>query len=193
MSGLWLVSYIALWILFLVVAVVLISVLRNLGIIYESLRAPSSDQRPAPSSLTTGQRVPEVTWRTLAGHAKTVSEMTGVRQAFALVSPDCAPCLDYMKELSEGTRDLDPLDSTLRDWVVVSIGDHDGTARLAKRAGIPANVQVLVDSDRQVVAKWGISRTPSLVIVDEQLRVVRQIFSAEMQSDSHEPAARILT
>lgn len=49
MSGLWLVSYIALWLLFLVVAVALLSVLRNLGVIYESLRYLRQQARESPS------------------------------------------------------------------------------------------------------------------------------------------------
>ena len=35
MTGLWLVSYITLWLFFLLIAVVLLSILRNLGTIFE--------------------------------------------------------------------------------------------------------------------------------------------------------------
>ena len=185
MSGLWLISYVALWILVLAVAVVQVSVLRNLGVVYEAFRARPSEPRALPSALTAGQRLPDVTWRTLAGQAVPVSEWMGSKRAFTLVSPDCAPCLDYMKELSEGTRDLDPLDSTVKEWVVVSIGSQDGTTVLAQRAGVPANVPILLDSDREVVAKWGIRRTPTVVVVDDQLRVVRQVFDAETRSSTN--------
>lgn len=37
MSGIWLVSFVALWVLLLVMAVVLLSVLHNLGVMAEAL------------------------------------------------------------------------------------------------------------------------------------------------------------
>lgn len=45
MTGIWLVSYIALWVLLLLIAIVLLSVLRNLGLIYERIQQGASSRR----------------------------------------------------------------------------------------------------------------------------------------------------
>jgi redoxin len=176
-GSIWIVSYIALWVVLLIVTVILVSVLRNLGIVYRSLEALSPAANRAPTALKAGDRLPDVTWQTLAGDPVTLGNLNSRRQAVALVSPSCEPCLAYLREIAEEARDPDPLDPSVRLGVIVSFGDATGTKRFLSKVGkLPADVRVVVDSSREVSSKWGITATPTTVIVDDELRVVRQVF-----------------
>jgi hypothetical protein len=187
MTGPWLASYIALWILFLALAAALVAVLHNLGVLYDAVdRAGMPGKRS--SNLDAGQVLPEVTWRTLAGNPVKSSALKGTRQAIVIVSPTCAPCVEHVKEIAAGERDLDPLDATLQRHVVVCLSDADTAAGFLERVGIDGDVQVLFDRDHELTRRWGISATPTTVIVDDELRVVRQIYGAEAEPTAHNGA-----
>jgi Redoxin len=190
MSGLWLVSYVALWILFLAVAIVLISVLHNLGVVYASLKMVAPMRQPS-SNLMPGQALPEVTWLTLDGQSKSIAAFKGSKRAFAVVSPDCAPCVDYVRQLALRNHEIDPIDSDVHEVVIVSQGDLDGTKRLLEKAEVDSELTVMLDVRREVTDKWGITGTPTTVIVDEQLRVVRQLFGGLTATATHSVASRV--
>lgn len=176
MTGLWLVSYIALWILFLLVVVVLLSVLRNLGVIYESISALTPRLHSAPTKLKAGEVLPPLTWQTLSGDEKSLSEFRGAKAAISVVSPTCGPCRDFLKNIVEDGHQPDPLDQSVRNRLIVSVGDIAMTRELITQIGLSRDVPVLVDAKNRVATEWGITSTPMTVIVDDQLRVVRQLF-----------------
>lgn len=175
MTGIWLISYIALWLLFLGVSIVLLSVLRNLGIIYESMSS-SPTTRKQSTNLIAGQVLPELTLRTLAGYSKATAEFCGRKIAFIIISPTCSPCKDLLERIAQGNIQVDPLDSTLQDTVLVSVGDATMTANLVQQLGLSQKNLILLDTERLVLKIWGISATPTTVIVDAAGKVVRQIF-----------------
>jgi thiol-disulfide isomerase/thioredoxin len=179
MNAAWLVSYGALWLLLFTMAVVLMVVVRNLGIVYGHLKAISPVLMPAGTDLTPRQVLPEITVETLGGKLTSLSSLRGAKYAIDLVSPSCEPCLAYLKEIVSGDRDPDSLDPTVRLRVIISLGDLDATRGLFEAVKIPDTMPVLVDTNRQVADKWGIRATPSSVIVDEELRVVRQFLGGE--------------
>jgi hypothetical protein len=189
MTGPWLISYLAVWVLLLANGIVIVSLLRNLAELHAALAAllPKRSWQPFPSELKAGDHLPEVTWQTLSDRPTSVSQLKGVPQAFAVVSPDSALSATYLERLAGG-EDIDPQDSTLTNLVVVSLGDAVTTAELVSRIGLPETVTVLTDSGREVMRKWGISQTPVTVIVDADLQVVRQVFTGE-SSPTHEHAA----
>jgi hypothetical protein len=41
-------------------------------------------------------------------------------------------------------------------------------------------IRVVIDSRQTVIQQWGIHALPATVIVDEQLRVVRQVFGGSV-------------
>jgi hypothetical protein len=177
MTGIWLISYVALWVLFLGVAVVLISVLRNLGIIYESIQQ-LPQLRTSPTKLETGQALPNIMLQTLSGEALSLAALQGSKTAVSIVSTQCGPCRDLLSTIALGTDQADPLDPTVRRRVVVSLSDMLTTAQLIDQVGLSTNVPVFVDPETNVTKEWGITTTPTTVIVDEQLKVVRQVFGA---------------
>lgn len=167
MSGLWLVSYIALWILFLVIAVVLLSVLRNLGTIYTALQQPAMPE-PPPLNLTAGQPVPALQLQHISGEPATLTAFRGQPTAFVVISPGCGPCHDVLGALSHGTA-LEENGLSGRQRVVISLGSGPETAPLIQQVGLPPNIPVLIDLDHSLRDQWGIRTTPTTVIVDEQL------------------------
>jgi hypothetical protein len=44
--------------------------------------------------------------------------------------------------------------------------------------GLPKDLIVLIDQDREVMDIWGINGTPSTIVVDDDLRVVDQFAGA---------------
>lgn len=177
MTGLWIVTYVALWLLFLTEAVVLVSVLRNLGVVYTSLAALAPHAKRAPTALKTGDLLPDITFETLEGQPVSLKEFNDHKQAVALISPTCVPCAHYLEEVVRHGGEPDPLDPSVRLGLIVSFGDRDGTKKFVENVGgLPRGVLVVLDSKREVSRHWGISTTPTTVIVDDELRVVRQVF-----------------
>lgn len=191
MSALWWTSYAVLWVLTLTVAAVLVSVLRNLGTVYAMLegRVPAATSQPR-STLKAGDILPGVTWEALSGARKVVPEPTGARQAFVVVSASCGPCAEYLRHLGQEPGRVDPLDPAVDDWTIVSISGADETLGLLRRAGVTDNSRVVLDPRAAVLREWGLAGTPSTVIVDGELRVVRQAFGSERHSEGPAPAAQ---
>jgi len=190
MSGIWLVSYIALWILFLVVAIALLSVMHNLGAVYESLGSQSTKQTP-PSKLIVSEPLPEPNLTMIGGSPTPLTTFRRARTAFLVVSPTCTPCRALLKDLTEAKADPDPLDPAVRDWVVVSVGDSHMTEGMVRQIGLPADVPILVDNNGVIARLWGTTTTPTTIIVDENLVVIRQIFGFNTQAAALEPTEQI--
>jgi hypothetical protein len=177
MTGLWVISYIVLWILFLVVAIALLSILRNLGVIYESLvttRATSVGN----TKLVAGEALPNLTLQTLAGEPITLSKFESVKAAFSIVSPECVPCHRFLRAIATDRAVIDPLDSSVRQRIIISVGDPLATEALARLVQLPHHLPVMVDIGHSIADMWGVTTTPTTVIVDENFRVVRHLAGA---------------
>lgn len=174
MTGLWLFSYIVLWLLFLIDALVLLSVLRNLGVIYESLKNITQSP-PPPTTLVAGGALPNITLHTLSGDPATVSAFSGTTTAFSIVSPHCPACLGLLKEIAEAEMGADKYHSTVPDRIVISIGSSHETAELLRQVQMPQKVPVLIDTENNVMNTWGITGTPITVVVNDQMKVTKQV------------------
>ena len=175
MTGLWLVSYIALWLLFLLIAAVLLSILRNLGVIFEQL----SQLQPKRSNLEEGQALPEVVLRTPEGETVSTSEWRGTATAFAIISPGCGPCHDYLEQLATDDTVLHLPDATVPEYAILSLGDAPQTQELLQSLDRRAELErfpLLLDTKGQIMDMWGIAATPTTVVVDEQMTVTNQLF-----------------
>ncbi|MGH2867918.1 MAG: peroxiredoxin family protein [Solirubrobacteraceae bacterium] len=178
MTGLWLASYIALWVLLLAVTVTVISALRNLGVVYSMIIQSPGFARTSASrtNLNPGEELPEARLVTAAKEPRSVSSFRGSKTAFAVVSATCEACWLFLRSADENGPDQ--LDPGLRNMVIISLSDPKATAKLMERAGFRRDALLLFDPDDQVRQKWGITTTPAMVVVDERLHVVRQVFGA---------------
>lgn len=175
MNGLWLASYVALWILFFIVALVLLSVLRNLGVIYESIQG-FAGLGQAPTKLLPEQELPELILYSWSGEERDLSGFYGTKTSVSIVSLSCPSCLEFLKAIAEGSTPPDPLDETVEQRVIVSVGTAEETKELMSKAGLDEDIPVLLDTKNHVETAWGITSTPATVVVDENWRVVRQLF-----------------
>lgn len=193
MAGGWLVSYVVLWLLLVAMATILLSVLHNLGVLYAAVsKVTTGRQDMKPSTLVDGEVLPDVECLTEAGKPVNVSDFAGSKVAFAVVSAACGACARFLEvALHDGP---DPLDRDLRRMVIVSLSDPAATSTLLARAGVQApSGQVLYDRDEGLSRRWGVRMTPGMIIANEDLRLVRQVFGSggTPVGHSHPDATRL--
>ncbi len=164
MTGIWLVSYVALWILFLIVTIVLVSVLHHIGILYNKVEGKQSP----PTKLTIGGTLPEVTFSTLNGTKVPVSEFIGNGTAFLIISPGCSGCLKALQSLANGDKQYE------KSPIIVGLNDAAAISEMIRQVELPPIYQVLLDTENVLQEEWGVALTPILIETDEQLRLSRQ-------------------
>ncbi len=178
MAGIWLVSYVALWVLFIVISLVVLSILHNLGVIYRSLETHAPGMTAAPSKLENGVPLPDITLHTVENKKIRVSSLSGDKSAFFVVSPTCSPCHDLLHAVIDGHIGFDPKDDSVRRGVIISLGSVQQTAEMSRALGLADKFLVLADTGGAVEKNWGTTSTPTTIIADGDLRVVRHIFGA---------------
>ena len=165
-GGAWLVSFYVLCAVIAALGLLVLSGLRNMGAIYDSLSLLPGNVGSRASSLTAGQLAPEITWQALDGSLVCLADLGGVRREITFVSPSCRPCVAVMQELAASSKS---------SAVVVSFGDVGSTLELARSTGVDESMMVLlVDPTGAARHRWGISATPTTVVLDDQSRVLRQ-------------------
>jgi len=172
MSGLWLVSYVALWVLFLIVSLLMISILYHIGVIYNRL----DNRRPPPTKLIVGEQLPDIRVKNLGGAWVQISELlSGSRGvAIVVVSPACSPCRKILKAIAAGESASDGIPN--ENTVIISMYDAVATTEMVNEVGLPATYPILVDVDNSVSNKWGVSATPVVIEVDGEKKLSRQTF-----------------
>lgn len=171
MSGIWLASYVVLWVFVVVMAVVIVGLLRTLGVLFERYDALAGFNPPA-TSLKTGQQLPDVMLQTLTNEPTASRSLRGKKTALSIVSAGCSHCRDLLNSIAKGS----PFDGDQVDRIVlVSISSPASTRELLDGIRLPAIVPVLVGENGSIKDRWGVRGTPVTVIVDEDLKVVRQI------------------
>ncbi len=178
MSSLFLISYIALWVLFLIVAFVLLSVLRNLGIIYESLSSNASvaGLENTPTNLKAGGLLPDIIVETLRGEESSLSHFKGEKMAFSIVSTGCGACTRFLEKIKDNNASPDPLDPSVEKRVIICTGNIDQSTQMLKDSRIKEFFPAFLDTDNSIFDKWGITTFPATIITNQEMRVVRQSF-----------------
>jgi hypothetical protein len=179
MTGVWLISYIALWILFLVMSTVLLIMLRNPGVFFNFV-AMSPQKDLMSSKIEPGMTLPKLMMQTLAGDMIDISTFRGMKTAFFIISPHCSVCINLLKEIAENGTEPNLVTPTVRRHVIVSLGDISDTDEIIRQVGLDQNVPVLVDVESNVLSEWGIKGTPTKIIVDDRFEVTNLIFNKEM-------------
>lgn len=191
MSGIWLASYVALWLLLGAMGIVLVSTLRNFGVLYATLSrshlaGTSGFSRQKWSQLLNGEKLPNLTLHASGGDTREVWDFRGDKVAFVVVSATCAGCRSYLEMLlDEGP---DPVDSSVRSFVIISMSDPAATASLLEGLRLPPGQVVLHDLDGEVRARWGIGATPFMALVSEDMQLVRQSIAGTPLLSSNRPA-----
>jgi methylamine dehydrogenase accessory protein MauD len=160
----WLVvSNIALWIGFVVLAVINLALLRQVGVLYE--RVAPAGALMVNQVQEVGNEAPPLSLQTITG---TIEEIGGVRdgksQLLFFVSPDCPVC----GELTAVFKSAAAAEASWLHAVVASDGnEHDHQAYVARK-GLESFPYVV----SEILGKtYGVSKLPYAVLIDEQGKI----------------------
>lgn len=162
MSGIVLVSHVALWCLVLVESLFIIALLRALGGIQE--RLSSLSQQGGQGELVPGSTLPDRAFTDSCGEAMQLSSLWQEKRLVVLMaSTGCVPCRDTLRWLgalysSQG----------IRDWQACALCDGHPTMvkYLLQDANFPTEVPVAAVERGYLTRTFGITTTPTIVIVD---------------------------
>ena len=172
MTGIWLISYIALWILFLILAVVLLLTVRSLSVVVEKLQALQPGPEPLATTVKTGETLPDVELRGRDDALRSLHSFRGTDTAVVVVSPGCGPCRDVLAEVGQHPASSDPLHLHVSQTLLICLGEPIEAEQELVQARVPASVPVFFDPHNQVKSLWGIQGTPTMIIVNPDLQVV---------------------
>lgn len=162
MSGLWLVSYVALWVLFLVTAFALLSVLRNMGELAEALKRLNAPHDTV--TLVAGHAAPIVALQAANGALVATTDFRGQPTTVAVISPGCGPCRSFAEALADGmTLTIFP---TNTQRVVISTASVDEMKESLSGMIFPPDVTVLFDTSGSAAEQWGARSTPTFITLD---------------------------
>lgn len=152
MTGALLISYLALWLLVLALAVLVLVLYRQLGELYLG----TSEGR-ARDGLALGAKAPRFTLR---DQRNAVTHFpTSASTVLVFGSPHCAPCVSLMPELAKLARS----NAELR-VLFVSAADYEANRRLAEEHRV--EFPILTQDRESVSDDYGVRRTPFAFYID---------------------------
>jgi methylamine dehydrogenase accessory protein MauD len=160
MEGIWLASYVGLWLLVMVMLLGFLALARQVGLL--NRRVPPYGARAANPGPDIGDRAPLVETQDLDGRPVVVGDGGGKRMLVVFLSGGCETCADLVPAI----RSLARSERNSTATVVVSFDTEGATREFVARHkldGIP-----VVVSGGKVGDAYEISGTPYAVLVDEQ-------------------------
>src|SRR5215210_5699136 len=100
MEGIWLVSYIVLWVLVIVLGLLVVLLYRQLGILYLG-----SAEGVSRDGLAVGTQAPDFELSDQTGRRYRLGDFRGRRVLLLFGSPSCEPCRRLMPQLQEFARE----------------------------------------------------------------------------------------
>lgn len=183
MEGIWLVAFIALWVLVALIAIAIIGIYRSLGILFNTLSSQGSNglhdpslMNPPPSNLQPGQLLPNLIAKTVSDKDEDLTLQINCTTAITVISPSCAPCHHLVSEIVNGSRKLDPTGGAVQQWMIVSLSAISQLNKIAGGIELPNDAKIFFSTGENVDKAWGITSTPVTIILDKNRKVVRQIF-----------------
>jgi len=159
----WLVvSIIALWLAFVVMAVINYALIRQIGVLYE--RVAPAGALMVNRTIEVGQAAPMLEALTIDGERVTIGSHSSRSQLLFFMSPYCPVCNELTPTLlSAAQSELDWV-----DVIFVSDGDKQDHHGYAARKGIkqPYVVSELVGK------QYGVSKLPYAVLIDDSQKIV---------------------
>lgn len=100
MNGIWLISYIALWILVILLTIIVLGLVRQLGLIHLRLGPEHSILTPT-EGLEIGSPAPEFQATDIVNKVNfNLTRLKGRPSLLIFVSPTCRPCLELMPHIA---------------------------------------------------------------------------------------------
>jgi methylamine dehydrogenase accessory protein MauD len=159
MSGIWLISYIALWLLVIVLVLLVLGLIRQMAIMYLRLG-------PEPGVLATQEGLaigaPAATFE--AVHVATEAEVAllpGQAYVIIFVSPTCTPCGRLMDDLHEFIQSV----GKRTHVIIVSQSDRHATLTFLEQHRL--SVPVVADASGFISRAYSVRATPFAYYIDE--------------------------
>jgi methylamine dehydrogenase accessory protein MauD len=190
MEGIWLVSFIVLWIIVIAEAVLILLLYRQLGILY--LGTASGVSR---DGLTVGTTAPEFSLPDANGQAHTLSSLRGRNVLLLFGSTHCDPCRRLLPGLEEFAgrdgRDFQVLwlnQGTMEETREFLLETGTDLTMLTFRDGLNDAYRVRVTPFLYMIDAAGVIKAKGLVNTKAQLEWYRDIFNGKQPQP--EPAAQ---
>ena len=175
MSGVWLASYIVLWLLVLLLAFLLAGALRQLGLLQLRL-GDDPGALITDTGLERGTQAPDFTALDgSSGEPVSLSDLPAVPRMLVFASPGCLSCRELIPGLNEVRK-------TRGDWdfLVICRGDLESCRRFGRMNGLEA--PMMVDTDGQIEKDYAV--TFAYVVHHEGRVVIRGVANDWRQLES---------
>lgn len=162
MSGIWLISYIALWVLVVILTVIVLGLTRQLGLIYLRL-GPEQNLLSTKEGLELGTAVPVFEAEDAIHNRKVTQEdWKGSATILLFVSPTCSPCHELMPHLKEFQQSR----NSANKLVIVSQGEQKPSLEFIGKYDLAACL--LVDQDGKLSEVFQVRATPYAYRLDKE-------------------------
>jgi methylamine dehydrogenase accessory protein MauD len=165
MSGVWLASYVVLWLLVLALAFLLAGALRQLGLLQLRL-GDDPGALITDTGLERGTLAPDFTaLQSETGELVTLSELPPVARMLVFASPGCLSCRELIPGLNEVRK-------TRRDFdfLVICGGDTESCQAFGRMNRLEA--PMVVDTNGQIEKDYLVTLTPFAYLLDHERNVV---------------------
>jgi peroxiredoxin len=178
MHGIWLISYGLMWLLLVVMAGVLLTILRRLTPTHSALGRPETPSSPgAGTARPIVRAAPDVPLWSEDGKQHHLADYLGRPLLLVFSLPDCNPCQQLIPELNAFRRSKTAFGAT-----VALITYCDPRAHRQVAAAYADGIVVLRLTDLQALATFGVPATPFAFFLDAA-GVVRAQGLARRQED----------
>jgi methylamine dehydrogenase accessory protein MauD len=165
MSGVWLASYVVLWLLVLVLAFLLAGALRQLGLLQLRL-GDDPGALITDTGLERGTIAPDFTAvESENGELVTLSKLKPVARLIVFASPGCLSCRELMPGLNEVRKTRPEF-----DFLVICRGDVESCQAFGRMNRLEA--PMVVDTNGQIEKDYLVTLTPFAYLLDHERNVV---------------------
>ena len=165
MSGVWLASYVVLWVVVLLLAFLLAGALRQLGLLQLRL-GDDPGALITETGLERGAEAPDFTaLGAESGELVSLSDLPAVPRMLVFASPGCLSCRELIPGLNEVRKTRGDF-----DFLVVCRGDLESCQAFGRMNGLEA--PMVVDTTGQIEKDYLVTLTPFAYLIDHEGRVV---------------------
>ena len=165
MSGVWLASYVVLWLIVLALAFLLAGALRQLGLLQLRL-GDDPGALITDTGLERGTPAPDFTaLESETGELVTLSELSPVARMLVFASPGCLSCRELIPGLNEVRKTRRDV-----DFLVICRGDVESCQAFGRMNRLEA--PMVVDTNGQIEKDYLVTLTPFAYLLDHARNVV---------------------
>src|SRR5207253_3934759 len=165
MSGVWLASYVVLWVVVLLLAFLLAGALRQLGLLQLRL-GDDPGALITDTGLERGAEAPDFTALAAeSGELVSLSDLPAVPRMLVFASPGCLSCRELIPGLNEVRKTRKDF-----DFLVGCRGDLESCRGFGRMNRLEA--PMVVDTNGQIEKDYAVTLTPFAYLIDHEGKVV---------------------